>query len=120
MGRVLNRGFDRNFQRRDDGRQKTNWFSIKEVRLIDENGDMVAGFVTDILGNTYYLDETPGPNLGKMVKGVLKQELQKGKKARRNSMYMSDDDLLHAIKNTRRSIGERAGFFQALKDRHKK
>ena len=42
MGRVLNRGFDRNFQRRDDGKQKTNWFSIKEVRLIDENGDMVG------------------------------------------------------------------------------
>ena len=48
MGRVLNRGFDRNFQRRDDGKQKTNWFSIKEVRLIDENGDMVGVVPTQL------------------------------------------------------------------------
>ena len=48
MGRVLRKGFDRNFQRKDDGKQKTNWFSIKEVRLIDENGDMVGVVPTQI------------------------------------------------------------------------
>lgn len=43
MGRIY-RSFDRNGdsrQRRDE-RNKTNWFSIKEVRLINENGDMVG------------------------------------------------------------------------------
>ena len=41
MVRYYNRPDRRNDQRQD-GRQKTNWFSIREVRLIDENGDMVG------------------------------------------------------------------------------
>lgn len=43
MGRVLRPNFDRNANRRqDDGKQKVNWNAIREVRLIDENGDMVG------------------------------------------------------------------------------
>ena len=72
-----------------------------------------------LLGNVFGGLVKGAAIVGKLAKGALKKEIQKGKKARRNSSYMSDDALLHAIKNTRHSIGERVGFFQALKDRHK-
>jgi len=43
VGRILRNNFDRNADRRqDDGKQKVNWNSIHEVRLIDENGEMVG------------------------------------------------------------------------------
>ena len=35
----------------------------------DNDGQMVAGFITDSFGNTYYMDETAGANLGRMVTG---------------------------------------------------
>ena len=35
----------------------------------DNDGQMVAGFITDSYGNTYYMDETEGANLGRMVTG---------------------------------------------------
>lgn len=57
--------------------------------------------------------------VGKLAIGALEKELQKSKNARMQSSHMSDAALLNAIKNTRNSIGERSGFLQALKERHK-
>ena len=45
MGRVLRKGVDKNtwLERKNrEDKNKTNWFSIPEVRLIDESGQMVG------------------------------------------------------------------------------
>ena len=39
---------------------------------------------------------------------------------RNNSRGMSDRDLIGGFKNTSNSVGERMGYLQALKDRHRK
>lgn len=42
MGRIFRKSFDRGREQKDDNRHKTNWHTIANVRLIDENGDMVG------------------------------------------------------------------------------
>ena len=42
MGRIFRKGFDRSLKNDNDSRRKTDWNSIREVRLIDSNGDMVG------------------------------------------------------------------------------
>lgn len=39
---------------------------------------------------------------------------------RKGARGMSDQDLLNGIRNTSNSIGTRAGYAQALKDRHRR
>ena len=43
MGRIYKSGFGNNSNvRNNNDKQKTNWYSIPEVRLIDEKGEMVG------------------------------------------------------------------------------
>ena len=74
------------------------------------------GLLGDIVGGVFKI----GWGLGKEIISQAWGQAQEADRVRRNSRGMSDQDLINGIKNTSNSVGTRAGYAQAYKDRHRR
>ena len=74
------------------------------------------GLLGDVVGGVFKI----GVGVVKFGVETLIDASREAQNVRNSSGGMSDNDLISGFKNRNNSVGERVGYLQALKDRHKR